>query len=165
MKEQVEKLDGFLSGVAAFSGALRDHTAFSYVVSLSEARSSAEEALAAHFSWRPNLTFSSVHVLQHGVADLELELRPFLVKNFRFGTKEEVSDLRKYLSFRVMEYVCAVVEDKTVSKVLKLVADSGPYESSSVFFCVCLEAEVLFMQFNDDTGFKKGRVPLTERGS
>jgi hypothetical protein len=153
MEKSVSRLDGFLSGLSACNGKIRDYSAYCFAVSL-DGDASVEAAIRSHFSWLSSLDFSDVHILENGLRDLEIEIRPFLVRDSRYGSVEEISSLQKYLSFQVMEEISIVVSENGVIQVLRLTAVSNPESSDSVFFCVRLKSNLIVMQFNSDIKFK-----------
>lgn len=158
IEKEVARLDGFLSGVVALNGKLRDYTAFSYVIDLKDHCCSIERSLKAHFSWLPSLDFSDVRRLEYGLRDLEIEIRPFLVMEASHLKGGGLVDLRRYLSFRIMEIISAAVDDATVIDVVRAIAAPEPSSTQSVFFCIRVETALVVLQFNDDVEFKRSRT-------
>ncbi|WP_146093160.1 MULTISPECIES: hypothetical protein [unclassified Xanthomonas] len=154
MEKSVSRLDGFLSGLAAYSGDIRDYSAYAFIAPLKNEKSF-EAAIRNHFSWLPDLEFSKIQIFQHALRDLEVEIRPFLVRDFRYGNTEEITNLQNYFSFRVMDEISIAVSGNEVNQVIKLTATPEPKSSDSVFFCICLENDAIVMQFNNDINFKK----------
>ncbi len=156
----VARLDGFLSGVAAVNGKIRDYTAFSRLVESKDEGCSAEASIKSFFNWMPNMAFSEIKLLGNGLRDLETEIRPFLVRDLAHISPVRQLDLQRYLSFRVMEMVHGVVGGVKDANVSKLVLDSDESSSECVFFCICIEGGFVFLQFNNDIKFKEAR-PVT----
>ncbi|NIJ76217.1 hypothetical protein FHT08_001265 [Xanthomonas campestris] len=154
IEKSVSRLDGFLSGIASFSGNIRDYSAYAFIASLEDEKS-CEAAIKNHFSWLPDLEFSNIQVLQHNFRDLEIEIRPFLVRDFHYGNAEETTKLQNYLSFRIMDDISAAISGNKVNQVIKLTATPDSQSSDSVFFCICTENNAIVMQFNNDINFIK----------
>ncbi|MGV7205565.1 hypothetical protein [Xanthomonas citri] len=152
IEKSVSRLDGFLSGIATYSGNIRDYSAYAFIAPLKDEKSCGV-AIKEHFSWLPDLEFSNTQVLQHGLRDLEVEIRPFLVRDFRYGNAEEANKLQNYFSFRIMDDISNAISGYKVNQVIKLAATPAPQSSDSVFFCICLETDVIVVQFNNDINF------------
>lgn len=155
---EVARLDGFLSGVVSLNGKIRDYTAFSYVIDLKNDSYPIEACLKEHFSWLPKLDFSDVLRLEHGLRDLENEIRPFLVIETSDLRNGKLIDLRRYLSFRIMEIISAAIDDARVIDVVRAVAAHEPSSTHSVFFCIRIETALVVLQFNDDVEFKRSQA-------
>lgn len=154
MKSNVLKLSGFLSGIAALDGGIRDCSAFSFAVSSKE-NDSVEDAIRSHFSWLAGLSFSEVQVLEGGLRDLEMDLRNYLLRSSCCRSAEKVFELRRYLSFRIMEEIADSIGDEKVVEVARLTATSYAGESESVFFSVHIGDGLIVLQFNNDIPFKR----------
>ena len=152
---EVARLDGFLSGVASLCGEIRDYAAFSYVIELKEGQRSIEESLKDYFEWLPTLGFADTKVLAGGLRDLEIAIRPFLVRETSSVNSADLLDLRRYLSFRVMEMISNALNGSGIDEVVELFADSSPSDPKSAFFCVCAERTALILQFNSNIEFKR----------
>lgn len=154
---EVARLDGFLSGIATLNGEIRDYSAFSRLLKLDEEVSSVEESLKKFFNWIPSLKFSEIRHLTQGLRDLEVEIRIFLVRDVAHISSERLSDIQRYLSFRVMDVIDGVVGNAKDIEVLKMTVDSDNSSSECVFFCVRIKKVVIFLQFNNDIKFKEAR--------
>ncbi len=154
MNDEVARLDGFLSGLAAVSGSIRDYTAFSYLIDVVGGDSYVEESIKNHFQWYPSLHISHARKLERGIYGLEVEIREFLVSEGAF-VSENANDLRKFLSYRVMEMIENVVGDEHVYEVVRADAAAMEFCSEAVYFCIRFGDKMLVMQFNDDKEFKK----------
>ncbi|MES2672550.1 MAG: hypothetical protein V4673_19305 [Pseudomonadota bacterium] len=155
IEKEVARLDGFISGVVTLNGKIRDYTAFSYVIDLKDDDFSIERSLKEHFSWLPSLNFSNVQRLEYGLRDLEVEIRPFLLMERPNLKDGNFVDLRRYLSFRIMEIITAAIDGTKVIDVVMAIADPEPSSTKSVFFCIRMEAVLIVLQFNDDVEFKR----------
>ena len=160
-EKEVARLDGFLNGVAAFSGKIRDYSAFSYLLEM-EPNVSVELPLRKYFTPQANLTFSRVEHLKGGIRDLEHAIRHYLVRDASYADAERLLSLQKYLSFRVMELVSMILGDDRDVEVLKMVGDFDTSASESVFFCIRMKSTVLVLQFNNDINFKRQQLDLAE---
>ncbi|BBK00459.1 hypothetical protein JH271_12450 [Xanthomonas campestris pv. campestris] len=152
MEKIISRLDGLLSGLASFSGNIRDYSAYAFIAPLKD-ENSFEAAIKSHFNWLPNLEFCNIQVLQHGLRDLEVQIKPFLFREFRYGNTEETNKLQNYFSFRIMDDISTAIGGNKVTQVAKLAAIPEPQSSDSVFFCICMETNVIVIQFNDDINF------------
>ena len=148
------KLDGYLAGVTSFSGNSRDYTGGCFVVDV-EAGASIGDAISQRFSWRGPFDFAESRVLPGGRRDLELEIRPYLVRDARGLSPEEVEDLQHYLSFRVMDMLEDALGGAAVDQVLRLDVAPSPGSSDVTFFAVDAGAEALVLQFNNNIPFKR----------
>lgn len=154
MENHVLKLSGFLSGIAALDGNIRDYSAYSFSVSLKEG-DSVDGAIRSHFGWLPGLSFSEIKMLEGGLRDLEIDLREYLLRDYSCKSQDEIFELRRYLSFRIMDEIIASIGEKKVVQVAKLTATSCPGESESVFFSVLIGDSLIVVQFNNDIPFKR----------
>ncbi len=155
---EVAKLDGFLYGTAAFSGKIRDYSAFSYLIKMGEF-SSVESSLINHFNNQAKLVISNVKYLKGGLRDVEHEIGDYLIRDTSNVNHDNLTDLRKYLSFRVMDFISDILDDildkdRNID-VLKMDSNSDSSESQCVFFCVRVRNLVLVLQFNNDIEFMK----------
>ncbi|SON77333.1 conserved hypothetical protein [Xanthomonas phaseoli pv. phaseoli] len=78
-----------------------------------------------------------------------------ILRDFRYGNAEEANKLQNYFSFRIMDDIYAAINGYKLNQVIKLVATPTPQSSDSVFFCICLETDVIAIQFNNDINFIK----------
>ncbi|WP_363799096.1 hypothetical protein ABU614_03380 [Lysobacter firmicutimachus] len=156
MKTQIEiaRLDGLLSGLAGMNERIGSYSAFAYVVELREGLNSIEEGIKAHYSWLPEMEFSQSLHLGQGLRDLEIGIRPFLVRGWGGIDLRDLVALGEFMSFRVMEIISAATDEALDLQVHKLVSVGAASESHCVFFCIRFEEIGIVMQFNDDTGFR-----------
>ena len=149
---EIARLDGYLSGLAALNGEIRNYTSFCYQVQVGEGVS-IERALKLHYHWRPDLRFSSVRRLDRGTRDLEAQIGAYLVRNAPGSSQSELHNLRRFLSFRVLDKLSDIVGDLRQPEVLELTAPGDAKSSDCVFFCVCADGFSVVLQFNDDRKF------------
>lgn len=158
-EKEIARLDGLLNGVSAFSGKIRDYSAFSYLLEI-EPNVSVELPLRKFFTPRANLTFSGSEHLKGGIRDLEHAIRHYLVRDASYADADSLLSLQKYLSFRVMELVSMILGEDRDVEVLKMVGNFETSASESVFFCIRMKSTVLVLQFNNDINFKRQQLGL-----
>ncbi|UHQ24977.1 hypothetical protein LVB77_10015 [Lysobacter sp. 5GHs7-4] len=152
LESEVARLDGYLSGLAALNGEIRDYTSFCYQVQVGEG-ASIERALQLDYHWLPDLRFSSVRRLDNGTRDLEAQLGVYLVRNSPGSSQSELDNLRRFLAFRVLDKLSDIVGDLRQSEVVELMVSGDAKRSDCVFFCVCADGFAVVLQFNDDRKF------------
>ena len=153
--EEIARLDGYLSGLAAYKGGLREYSAYSYLLDLTDQDITVETALKSHFESQKELDFLSVERLPNGLRDVEIDIQPFLAINSRNIDIKEISEMRNYFSFRIMDIVSLILgEDKDVC-VYKLVSAPGTPETENIFFCIRAKNYILVVQFLCNIGFLK----------
>lgn len=155
MEKNVARLDGWLNGIATFSGNIRDYSAFSYLIELDVNSCSIELALRNFFSTQANLEILDIESLKHGLQDLELELETYLVRDTDHVSMDNLLDIKKYLSFRTMDLIATILNGKRDIEVLKLNGNFDSSKSICVFFCIRIKSIVLVLQFNNDIMFNK----------
>lgn len=149
---QVARLDGFLYGIAALNGGIRSYSAYAYAVEPKEGVS-IEQSLQDHYTWNPGMEFSEVRRLDKGLRSLEKEIQPFLVRDLPRESADAAGNLQAYLAFRVMDMIMWIREDQPVREVFRLTLAAAPAKSECVFFCLKMEAMLVFLQFNYDIPF------------
>jgi hypothetical protein len=154
----VAHLGGYLSGVVAVDGGIRQYTAGAFVVPDTISTDSPSDVIRNFYSAQTDFQFSSSVKLERGLGDLERQLGDYLIRN-PWGMIEQVlpqkliDSRRAFLAFRVMDMISEMApEARKLHNVHKLVSAS---ESSShvTFFCVGIDAGLLVLQFNDDSLF------------
>lgn len=148
------KIDGYLWGVTSFSGQIRDYTGYCFVVEVHPGVA-VSDAIRQQFGWCNPFDFAEVRELSAGLGDLESMIRPFLIREARGLSPEDIEDLQHYLSFRVMDMVSDALGETSVGRVLRLDLASSPGSSEVTFFAVEGGREALILQFNNDIPFKR----------
>jgi hypothetical protein len=161
LEKEIARLDGFLSGCAARNGGIRDYSAGAYLIELNSNECSVEKSLKDYYEWLPSLAISNLRRLDYGMRDLETEIRAFLVRGFSNASvfADEIPDMKKHLSFMAMEIISSAIGDD-YNNVLDVTRMSNVYEplsSKCDYFCIRLQNFLIFLQFNDDIEFRKGR--------
>lgn len=149
---EIARLDGYLSGLAALNGEIRDYTSFCYQVQVAGGVS-IERALQLYYHRQPDLRFSSIRRLDRGMRDLETQLGVYLVRSPPESSQSELDNLRRFLAFRVLDKLSDIVGDLRQPEVLELTAPGDASSSDCVFFCVCTDDFAVVLQFNDDRKF------------
>lgn len=154
-QREVARLDGFLYGAAAMVGCIRGYSGSAYLI---EARDDAgiEQALKGFYTWNPTLAFDGVERLERGLGSLEFDIRPFIVRQTPRTSDVDLSDLRAYLSFRVMDMLSLILDGRRHFEVFRLNSAPRPAASECVFFCIKADAAWVVLQFNDDIPYLEG---------
>lgn len=153
VEREVARIDGFLAGLAAMNGGLRDYSSFCYIVQL-EGERSIDKAIKSFYHWHPQLRFSSVKRLESGARDLERLIRPYLVRDLVMTSQGDLSNLRHLLSFKVMDMMSSLFEGPEPLEVFELHSEFGPRGSECVYYGICAEHVAVVLQFNDDRRFE-----------
>lgn len=151
---KVSQLDGFLSGIAALQGYIRQYGFNSFVIERKPGES-IDSALRGYFYWNSDLEFEKIETLPHGLRDLEKLIGYYLII-FAHGFKAD--DLRRYLSFRVMEIISDIVPYGEALEVIFLKKTSTFSSSDVVFFVIKSKDFWLVMQFNNNEKFHLGNL-------
>jgi hypothetical protein len=163
LEKEAARLDGFLSGIASMNGEIRDYSAYCYLIENNGKPLVVEELIRNHFSWLPSLEFSENHLLQGKFRDLEIAIRPFIFRDNPRMHTQKISDMRRYLSFRIMERIGSMISADEVARVVKMNAKKEAFSSDSTFFCIASNDLLIVLQFNDDRDFKKNPI-IAEQG-
>jgi hypothetical protein len=154
---RVARLAGYLSGLAAEDGDIRQYTASAFVVS---GKDDSPEAMVHDFyAAQTDLRFSSSQKLERGLGDLERQIGGFLIRK-PWGlaehtiAQEVVDNRRRFLAFRIMDIIDEIAPEAfKLRSVYKLESmHPGPVSQVS-FFCVQINSGFLVLQFNDDMPF------------
>jgi hypothetical protein len=155
----VARLSGYLKGVVAVDGDIRQYTAGAYVVSGKSSSDSPEDMIRDYYAGQTDFQFSSSQKLERGLGDLERQLGGYLIRR-PWGLVEQtipqqlVDDRRKFLAFRIMDMIDDMApEARDLHSVYKLETSASGSRSEVTFFCVRIDAAFLVLQFNDDTPF------------
>jgi hypothetical protein len=158
----VARLAGYLGGLAAIDGDIRQFTATAFVVSGKNSSDSPETMIADFYAAQANIQFSGSQKLERGLGDLERQLNAYVVRR-PWGLGEQmqrsVDDRRRYLAFRIMDMITDIApEARNLRSVYKLESKSSGADSDVTFFCVRIESGFLVLQFNDDSPFIRAQI-------
>lgn len=108
------------------------------------------------YTWNPTLAFDGVERLERGLGSLEFDIRPFIVRQTPRTSDVDLSNLRAYLSFRVMDMLSLILDGRRHFEVFRLNSAPRPAASECVFFCIKTDAAWVVLQFNDDIPYLEG---------
>jgi hypothetical protein len=155
----VARLAGYLSGLAAEDGNIRQYTASAFLVSGHDSSDSPEVMIHDHYAAQTDFRFSSSQRLERGLADLDSQLygcvvrRPLGVPEHTIA-HELIADRRRFVVFRIMDMIGDIApEAYKLAEVHKLESIHPGPVSQVTFFCVRINSGFLVLQFNDDTPF------------
>jgi hypothetical protein len=150
-------LDGYLSGLAALDGDIRQYTAGAFFVSESNPTETPEKSVHEFYSAQTDLQFSGSQKLKSGLRELEQQLGGYVIRKHRELVDEGqqfVEDRQKYLAFRIMEMVSDIAPEASgLRTVYKLESKGRDARSDVTFFCIRINSGFLVLQFNDDLPF------------
>jgi hypothetical protein len=150
----VAHLDGYLSGVVAVDGNIRQYTAEAFVVSGKNNLESPEAMIRDFYAVQTDFQFSSSQKLERGLGDLERQLGGYLIRK-PWGLAEQIAqqlveDRRRFLAFRIMDMIADMApETRSLRTVYKLEASASGSSSQVTFFCVGINVGFIVLQFND----------------
>lgn len=136
----------------AFSGGIRDYSASAFQIEFSGGET-VGGALKKYFYWVEDFGLSPVEQLPGGMRDLEIQIRPLLLRNYPHGDPQSRHDLQRYLSFVVMDVISAITEGRAY-EVMLASAGGSREDPESVFFCICREGRAIVLQFISNLAFK-----------
>jgi hypothetical protein len=156
---KVARLAGYLSGLAAEDGDIRQYTASAFVVAGKDSVDSPEAMVHDFYAAQTDLRFSSSQKLERGLGDLERQIGGFLIRK-PWGlaentiAQEVIDNRRRFLAFRIMDMIDDISPEAfKLRNVYKLESmQPGPVSQVS-FFCVQIKSGFLVLQFNDDMPF------------
>jgi hypothetical protein len=156
---RVAHLDGYLSGLAAQDGDIRQYTAGAFVVAGNGSSVTPETLVRDFYAAQTDMQFSSSQKLEHGLADLDHQLRAYVIQSpwglvGQTNSQQLVDDRRRYLTFRVMDMIDGLApEAYGLRTVYKLESKGDDTRSQLTFFCIKVDGGFLVLQFNDDSPF------------
>ena len=157
----VARLAGYLSGLAALDGDIRQYTASAFVVSGKDSSESPEAMIHHFYAAQTDIHFSSSQNLAGGLGDLERELRDYVIRR-PWGLPEQaiaphlIDSRRHFLAFRIMDMIAVIApEARNLRSVYKLESKGSGTDSELTFFCIRTDAGLLVLQFNDDSPFMR----------
>lgn len=154
---EVAKLSGYLSGLAAEDGEIREYTAAAYVVSGSSGAESPEDLIREFYAAQTDMKFTGSQKLEGGLGDLERQLGSYVIRR-PWGVPDQtiaqnlVDDRRRFLAFRIMDMIDAIAPEAYRLRCVYKLESMHPGPVSRVtFLCVRIDVGFLVLQFNDDT--------------
>lgn len=145
----VSHLGGFLCGIASVSGGIREFDSNAILIDCEGVKDKLEISLRGLFL--PDAVFSnlSISLLPSGLRELELDIQDHLYVNPVGNKVSDFSfvDLRRFLSFRVMDMIDVIVEGYDNPIIHKVEAKSLGEGSFCLFYCASFGAHTLVMQF------------------
>jgi hypothetical protein len=150
-------LDGYVSGLAARDGDIREHTAGAFVVAESDPSDTPEKLIHDFYAAQTDFQFSGSQRLESGLRELEHQLCSYVIRRpmgLDGQGQQFVEDRRKYLAFRIMDMVDTIApEAHGLRTVYKLESKGRATRSDVTFFCIKTTTGFLVLQFNDDSPF------------
>jgi len=156
LHEEVARLDGYLAGLAASSGCIRNYCANALLIEPVEPGIAFEQAITGLYPRRTGFVLGKGQRLPRGLASLESDIQPYLVRGLPSASSAAVTDLRRYLSFRVPDLLWYVLEVQLgvaqwlATEVWRLESEARPDSPDCAYFCIRLEGMVLVLEFRDD---------------
>ena len=151
-------LSGYLSGLAAVDGHIREFLGAAFVVS-GEGSDTPEAMIRDYYAAQTDFQFSSSQKLESGLGSLERELCAYVVRS-PWGPagqaidSQSINDRRRFLAFRIMDMISDMApEAYPLRTVYKLESKQHGEEVEVTFFCVKINAGFLVLQFNDSKPF------------
>lgn len=155
----VAHLGGYLSGVVAVDGEIRQYTAGAFLIADVDSTDSPASTVRKFYAAQTDFQFSSVQKLERGLNDLEQQLGSYLIQK-PWGLIDHiipqtlVEARRAFLAFRIMDMISDIApEARDSNSVHKLVTSASSATSEVTFFCVGIDGGLLVLQFNDDSLF------------
>jgi hypothetical protein len=151
----VARLSGYLSGVVAMDGDIRQYTAEAFAVSAKESSDSPEAKIHSYYAAQIDLQFSSSKKLERGLRDLEHQLGAYLIRRssglVEHSIEQQLVDARRaFLAFRTMDMIDDIApEARDLHTVYKLETSGSDASSLVTFFAVRIDPGLLVLQFND----------------
>ena len=166
--EEVARLDGYLAGIAACNGGIRNYSANAFLVEPIEPETGFEQAIIGLYPRRTKFVLGKGERLSRGLASLECDIQLFLVREPPLASSVDLTDLRQYLSFRVLDSLWHVLEvqlgvdDWLATEVWRLESEPRPDSPDCVYFCISVQRALLILEFRDDSKWleavKSGRI-------
>jgi hypothetical protein len=159
-------LDGYLSGLAAGDGDIREYTAGAFVVPTNDDADSPESLVRKFYSHQADLQFSSSQSLES--RDLENQLRSYVIRRpwqlaGQVTAQQLVDDRRRFLAFRIMDMIEDIApKARRKGSVYKLESSGDGSTSEVTFFCIRIDAGLLVLQFNNDAPFIRAQQAKTK---
>jgi hypothetical protein len=155
----IARLHGYLSGVVAMDGEIRQYTAEAFVVSGKNNSDSPEAMICDFYAAQTDIQFSSSQKLERGLGDLERQLGSYLIRR-PWGLvdqpipQQSVDARRAFLAFRIMNMIADMApEARNLHSVYKLETSGSDSSSQVTFFCVRIDVGFIVLQFNDRSLF------------
>lgn len=148
--EAASRLNGFLYGLSAFSGNMRQYEGSAYLLERGDLNQSAAELINAYFAGQYEFQFDPPEMLTGGMRELDTCIGAFAIRDSQCVKEDYFPDLQNYLSFRAMDMIEDIFWDNYSSlKVMKLQDKSESSIDKCVYFCVLSSSQLLVIQYND----------------
>ncbi len=159
--ENASRLSGFLYGLSAFSGNMRQYEGAAYLLERGEQSLSAGELINGYFSGQFEFQFDPPEALKGGLHELDKCIGAFAIQDSKRVKEESIPDLQNYLSFRAMDMIEDIFwDDYNSLDVIKLRHKAEPSEDMCVFYCILSSSQMLVIQFNDYSRFRSDVPPI-----
>lgn len=145
--EQVGRISGFLYGISALNGALREYEGSAYYIEARSEDLDIGEAINTFFKGQHEFQFSSCEKLGDGLGELEKRIARYILPDISIKAKPDIERLGRYLAFRLMDMIDDFFEQLPgTTDVFQLEDNDGA--NKSTFFVVVSSEHSLVMQFN-----------------
>ncbi|QWP78187.1 hypothetical protein J5226_07260 [Lysobacter sp. K5869] len=177
--QEVARLSGYLDGIAVSTNYPRRYCAGAFLIEPVAPDACIEQAIRDYKkSWCPDLAFDSRQRqrLPSGLSSLESDIQPLVLREAPGLDAVGLENLRKYLSFKVMDALWYALEHQgglrlgpwNAVEVWRLESPPEPDSSDCIYFCVRVEQALVVLQFNDDLKWRQavesGRIdPAAQR--
>jgi hypothetical protein len=145
---KVERINGFLYASSSLSGELREYENTAYCLDASDASRAAGELINDYFRGQHEFSFDDADEID--LRKLENGVRQYLVGDQTCVVEDRISNLRDYLSFRLMDMI-----EEVFGKAYSSLNVSEMHERSAsvdcIFFCLRSRRLLLVLQFNHYT--------------
>lgn len=141
----VARLDGFLRGLSFLNPDFRHNFAEAFFVANDKDASTPNEALMDHFSKQMIIEFIKEKRIKNWVPEVESDLPALL--------HDQNTDLRSYVSYKVMELLLDAVNSSEEIDVVRLNAEVDKSSVKLSFFCFRLKQRYLVLYFVRDNKF------------
>ncbi|SMR83560.1 hypothetical protein SAMN04488030_0037 [Aliiroseovarius halocynthiae] len=145
--ENTGRIGGFLYGLCALSGDLREYEGSAYSLEMNPEDHDIGAAINAFFCGQYEFSFTLVEDLEDRLGELEKRVGRYMLPDLRFGSEEFVSGMRGYLAFRLMDMINDVFDEFPLcASVTHLRHRSNSVEAD--FFGIMSGKRLLVLQFN-----------------
>ena len=103
--ENVGRISGFLYGISALNGAIREYEGCAYLIELDKRNPDIGKEINMHYEGQYKFRFSSVQKLKGGLGELEERVVKYLLPDIDIGTEEYRAKLGGYLAFRLIDMI------------------------------------------------------------
>lgn len=154
--DRIGRINGFLYGLSSLNGALRDHVNFPYGIKSDDPSRSTCDLINHDFKGQDVCAFPDAATVRLDRRILQTRIRPFLIRDDNIILSDSLADLRRYLSFRLMDMIEDVFgEGYRDLEVSEITSGDTPNTGDTTFFCLRSSSLLLVLQFN------RRRVPIS----